>query len=306
MRHLEKPKRIVATSKYYGGKWFLAPKIAPYVRGGKIYVEPYCGMANVFWVKEPHPVEVLNDKDEEIVNVFRCLQDWNTFKVLAHRLAWTPYSLAELRRAVRILEGESQDAVDRAWARIVAGNFSVNGVAFSSWSRAVGKIANGMAGRCAAWRTHISLLRFWHDRLTRVQIDCRDALEVIRYWDSPDTVFYLDPPYPPSTRRKGSEDNKYRHEMSEEDHQRMVETILHCKGRVVLSGYATPLYKPLEDAGWHVIQMPIQCMTRCRPRSDKKHLVKQTADLQRVEQLWINRLPNGEASLLDLCGGHAE
>ncbi|MEN6520331.1 MAG: DNA adenine methylase [Armatimonadota bacterium] len=66
------------------------------------------------------------------------------------------------------------------------------------------------------------------------------------------TLFYLDPPYIPETRKSG----KYRHEMTAEDHQELVEILLSIQGKVVLSGYNHPIYKPLEDDGKRVGETP--------------------------------------------------
>ena len=93
----------------------------------------------------------------------------------------------------------------------------------------------------------LSMLDTWRWRLMMVQIDCRDALEVIRYWDSPDTLFYVDPPYINETRKTL---NAYAHEMSTEQHKELVKLLLGIKGKAVVSGYEHPLYSPFAQAGW--------------------------------------------------------
>jgi DNA adenine methylase len=77
----------------------------------------------------------------------------------------------------------------------------------------------------------------------------RPALEIIRQQDSPETLFYCDPPYVHSTRttiRWPSDNDKcYAHEMKDVDHEELAETLHQVKGMVVLSGYHSELYDRL-------------------------------------------------------------
>ena len=294
---IPRPNRPMAPFRYYGGKGNLAPRILRWVRGGKVYVEPYCGAASVFWRKPPHEVEVLNDLDGDVVNVFRCLQF--RFNELAHRLTWTPYSLAEFRRAIDILNKPKNGtiSVERAWAFVVTRGQGFNGKTKTEgdWSKAFIS-RGGIAETCNKWRGRLRMLDWWHNRLTKVQIDCRDALEVIRYWDGQDTVFYLDPPYAADTRESTGQ---YKHEATDEHLYEMVSTILGCKGRVVLSGYCHKIFEPLEEDGWRRVDIHTACHAAGRMRGTK--LRGEGAALRhaaRVESLWINRPPDGEEKLL--------
>jgi DNA adenine methylase len=75
-------------------------------------------------------------------------------------------------------------------------------------------------------------------RFAEVQIEQQDFAHLIAAYDSPETLFYCDPPYLPETRSAGG----YRHEMTRDDHLRLLETITHTKGMVILSGYRSNLY----------------------------------------------------------------
>jgi DNA adenine methylase len=109
---------------WYGGKGKLFRKILPYLTTPhKIYVEAYGGGASILLNKPPSPIEVLNDIDSKVVNIFRVVQDEANFKELKHRLEWTLYSRAEFVKAVDILQNETiTDPVLRAWAFFVAQN----------------------------------------------------------------------------------------------------------------------------------------------------------------------------------------
>ena len=85
-------------------------------------------------------------------------------------------------------------------------------------------------------------------RLRTVQIETRDWREVLDRYDGPDAVFYLDPPYVPSTRRPNRQKGgkAYAHELTAEDHEELVARALELDASVLISGYDSDLYVPLE------------------------------------------------------------
>jgi DNA adenine methylase len=66
--------------------------------------------------------------------------------------------------------------------------------------------------------------------------------------------------------------------MSDEDHKRLVDTLLNIKGKAMLSGYANPIYVPLEEAGWKRHDFAAVCSTAVKFEG---------ADLKRVESVWV-------------------
>lgn len=259
---LPKSNRIMAPFMWYGGKGNLVKQLR--MPPSKVYVEPYCGAASVFWHLTPRPVEVLNDLHSEIINLYRVLQDVGKFRELAHRLVWTPYSVDEFRKA---LADEERDDVGRAWAMFVRQNQGFGGHAGTEgdWGR-VFVSKRGMAKNVAAWRTRLACLPVWHARLGRVQLDSRDALEVVRYWDGPAPLFYLDPPYVLETRVNG---DVYQHEQDDAHHRALVELLLTIEGQAVLSGYDSEIYAPLAAAGWGVKRIETVCSAAGRVRGSK-------------------------------------
>ena len=285
---IDKPRRTMAPFQYFGGKGKIAKKIVRLLPKGNLYCEPFCGAASVFWhLPEPYPVEVLNDIDGELVNVFRCLQDEKTFNRLAQMIVNTPRALAELERA---LEMQTDDPVKRAWRFMVLQNFGISGLpakGVNRWGRVFVSDC-GMARTANEWRKRMKTLPHWHDRLTRVQIDNRPAIDVIKYWDKkPGSVFYIDPPYVASTRKGGG----YTHEMTDEDHKELVETLLRVKGAVVLSGYDSDLYELLTEAGWQ--KTTHDAVAHSAAASDGKLQGKgaKSTVAKRTECIWVNRLP---------------
>ncbi len=102
--------------------------------------------------------------------------------------------------------------------------------------------------RALAWFEKQEKLVSVHERVKTVQIECRDAIDILQEWDSDETVFYCDPPYILETRAK----NKYYAvEPGDDYHIRMVEVMVRLKGAVVLSGYDHPIYEILSNKyGW--------------------------------------------------------
>jgi len=283
LSNIHEPSRIMAPMRWYGGKGQMTAKLLPLLPDGKVYVEPYCGAASLFFHKTPHPVEVLNDINEDIVNLFRVLQDEDTFKQLFHRVLFTPYSRAELKRA---LEYEGDDPVMRAWSFYIRTNQGVGGAVAKTagdWGRVFTSVRN-MACVTNSLRGRMKMLALWHDRLTRVQLDCRDALEVIEYWDSNNTVFYIDPLYVLETRHG----EKYKHEASIQHHESLIELLLHLRGNAMVSGYDHELYHALDGAGWARIEFKTACNAAGRVRGSglrgEGAAIKRVA---RTEIVWI-------------------
>lgn len=91
------------------------------------------------------------------------------------------------------------------------------------------------------------------ERLRNIQIEHKPPLDLIREFDSPDSFFYLDPPYLLNTRSA----KQYKHEMTEEDHIQLLETIVHCSAQIMISGYDTPLYNDYLHT-WDTLRIPNQ------------------------------------------------
>jgi len=272
--------------QWYGGKGKMVPKLLQLVPdGGRPYVEPYCGGASLFFAREPAEIEVLNDLNNEIVNFFRCLQDKSTFEELRHRIMYTPYARAEFVRALNV--GPDADPVTRAWATFVKYNMSVSATPQSpgNWGRSF-ITRSGTSKVLSTWVARQTLLDAFRWRLMNVQIDNRDALDVVKYWDTPDAVFYIDPPYLPETRVRKS---VYDVEQDIEHHAQLVQIILQCKGAVVLSCYDHEVYQLLNDAGWERIDIKTVCHAAGKVRgSDMVGEGAALAKVPRTETIWRN------------------
>jgi len=247
---------VRAPFRWFGGKGALVAKLIPLIPYGVSYVEPFFGAGNVFWNRKRSLIETINDTDGRIINLMRCLQDETRRNKLLERISLTMYSRQEFDEACRIMfDTKDPDPDDLAWAFYVKMNQGFGGLPKSrSWSYSIGHSLKGLSLVVSTWLTRLDHFSIWFERLRGVQIECRNALKVISTYDAKDTVFYLDPPYVPSTRVSVGE---YEKDQDVLFHRRLVKRILKVKGAVVLSGYDSPYYAPLEKNGWDRVEFDV-------------------------------------------------
>jgi DNA adenine methylase len=229
--------RISPPLKWHGGKFYLADKIVALMPKHTHYVEAYAGGLSVLLAKVPENVsEVVNDINGGLSNFWQVLQDEALFERFRRRLEGTPFSESEWNIAG---VGNSKDPVIRAAGFFIRCRQSLAGrmKCFAPMSRT--RTRRGMNEQVSAWLNAIDGLASVHNRLKRVTILNRDALDVIRQQDGLDTLFYLDPPYLGETR---TAENVYAFEMAAKQHTELLEVVKACVGKVILSGYPSPMY----------------------------------------------------------------
>ncbi len=262
----------------------MTSKLLKLIPPHRVYVEPFGGGASLLFAKKPSPVEVYNDLDSGVVNFFRVLRDPEKFERFHQLISLTPYSREEYNFCRETWE-KCEDDVERAYRWFVVARMSFSGWFESGWSFSVTKTARGMAGTCSRWLGTIEGLPEACRRLMRVQIEHKDFRQIIKTYDTPDTLFYCDPPYVPDTRRDGS----YRHEMTLDDHKELVCILHDVKGMVLLSGYRHPVYEPLEQVGWRRHDYEMSCYAAGRTRGTGIQGKGAAKKMQpRVESVWVN------------------
>ncbi len=226
---------------WFGGKSKQASRIIKSFVPHQTYCEPFGGSAAVLLAKPPSNVEVYNDIDGDLVNLFHVLRDPELFRRLRACLEHTLYARSEFERS----RESTDEPVERARRLIVRQRQSHGGLG-ERWSYCIEDAVCGVSSAVRRWQAGIDRLPLIHKRFKTVQIEQDDWQAVMTRFDGPRTLFYLDPPYVPETRVRGS----YHHELSEEDHRRLVAHLLTSSAMVVLSGYEHDVYSPLEQAGW--------------------------------------------------------
>lgn len=221
--------------RQFGSKWRMATRLIDLFPNHRVYVEPYMGSAAVFLSKEPVEVEILNDLDSEVVNLFEVVRDHP--KELRRVVIGTPYSEEEFRKAASLeADAPNLGEIERARRFLIRSHQGVlRQQGKPSFSVAPGEKSRDSVKLWNRLPEHFEAAR---ERLKHARILNRDALDVIRKNNARDVLLYVDPPYLASTRTPG----QYRHEMSDEDHEEMLDALMAHKGMVFLSGYASDEY----------------------------------------------------------------
>lgn len=228
---------------WYGGKYSHLDFILPLLPKTRHFCEPFGGSAAVLINRKPSKVETYNDLDGEVVNFFKVLRDEP--EALIEKLEHTPYARAELGRAIK---AEPESEIEAARQFFVKARQTRTGLAQAStvgrWAYDVKGSRSGMAGVCSRWQGGIRGLEVVAERLKRVQIESLPALEIVEKYDSKGTLFYCDPPYVLDSRSSGK---AYRHEMKDEEHQKLAELLHEVSGKAAISGYEGSLMDRLYE-----------------------------------------------------------
>jgi len=277
--------RLRSPIVYFGGKGNMVAKLLKLLPSHRTYVEVFGGGASLLFAKQPSPVEVYNDLNSDLVNLFRVIRDPVTFQEFQRLVSLTPYSREEFYYYRDTLD-DSKDDLERAYKYFVISRQSFSG-SESGWGYAVTLSHSNMSARTSKYLSIIAMLPQIADRLMQVQIEHDDFRKIIPRYDTPETLFYLDPPYVPSTRRNGG----YKHEMTTQDHEDLLKLLLNIKGKVMLSGYNNDLYRSYLDSrdGWHRIDYKTACYAVGKTRNSGLQgegiaLLKQP----RTESVWMN------------------
>lgn len=257
--------------RYHGGKYRLASWIVSHLPAARVRVDAFAGAASVTLAAPRAPVEVINDLSDDVVTVFRVLRDPALALRLAEALRLTPWSRTEFDAASE----PTDDAIETARRVIFRSYAGFGGGAnrtYNTGFRAVCLTQNSHP--VLAWSGYADAIPRFTARLRGVVIEKRDALDLLSDFDNPDTLFYLDPPYLPETRRAATKrDPVYAYDMTRADHVTLLDRVTDpgLQAMIVLSGYPAPLYDSVL-AGWHRV-------TRSA-RAD--------GGAPRVECLWLN------------------
>jgi DNA adenine methylase len=256
---------------YYGGKQRIASQIVPYIHRipHTVYAEPFCGGLSILYAKgkyirgnSDYYREAINDANKCLITFWRVARKQP--EELARWIELTPYSQEEYRESLKIYRS-SHDYPDSkvAWATFIQCNMSFANKIGGGW-----KTQNISQNSAATWNNKKQQLPECFERLNDVHIGCEDALDFIGRWDSPQTLFYLDPPYPETHQGhyKG---------YTLEDFQALCNALDNCEASYILSNY------PQETAPKSVQQyVEIEAVM-----SASKDIIN--VDTKRTECLWI-------------------
>lgn len=268
---------------YFGGKAVMVKKLLPLIPDHRIYVEAFGGAASLLLAKDASPIEIYNDLNSGLVEFFRVLRDPAQVSELERLCTLTPYARQEFYD-MRETWPTAPTPVERAHQWFLVARSSFSGLFAQSWGFSFGHSGRGMASAVSRYLGAIDRLPEISARLMRVQIEQRTAFRLFELYDSPETFWYLDPPYHPDTRRAGG----YAHELTAQEHEQLIAILLTLKGKVLLSGYAHESYAALEKAGWTRRDWQTYCATATGSRSTGNLGTGAGAKQPRTETVWYN------------------
>lgn len=226
---LEPVRPVRPVAPYLGGKRALSKRLVALIdaQPHDLYAEPFVGMGGVFFRRTRRPrKEVINDISSDVVNLFRLLQ--RHYQQLLDVLKWQVCSRAEFDRLVG-LDPDRLTDLERA-ARFLylqrAGfGGKVRGQSFG--------VTRTNPARFDLTKL-VPMLEDVHERLCGVDIERLPYAELIARYDTPGTLFYLDPPY------HGCESDYGLGVFSEADFEVLTTLLRGIKGRFVMSINDTP------------------------------------------------------------------
>lgn len=226
-----------AILKYPGAKWRIADWIIENIPEHHSYIEPFFGSGAVFFNKPQSNIQTINDLDGEVVNFFEVVRDMP--EELATKIYMTPYARKVYENTYEQLNKINTSKIDRALNFCIKINMSY-GHRFSykvGWKNDVQGRERAYALR--SWNKIPDIIMEAAVRLKETQIENGPAIEVIKRFNNPKCLIYCDPPYLLGIRNISKQ---YNYEMSNKDHEDLLNTIIKSKSKIIISGYDSDLY----------------------------------------------------------------
>lgn len=233
-------KKLKSPVSRIGGKARLAPWLREFIPDHVVYCEPFCGGASLLFAKDPSRVEILNDRDNYLIEFFSAIRKPNILREIQEYLDGMPISRTCWQH------------LNRKWHRRKPGElipalsewFYLNRLAFAADQKYGGFAAPSLTGRNpgVTFRNVVKNLSEMAKRLENVLFECLSFWECIKKYDSPRTFFYVDPPYLSCERF-------YPDMFGMSDHVRLAELLHQIKGKVMISHTDHPFHSEYY-AGW--------------------------------------------------------
>jgi DNA adenine methylase len=232
---------VATPISYYGGKQRMLQHILPVLPSEfNLYCEPFVGGGAVFWAKEPSPLEVINDTNRELINFYEVCQ--NEFVDLEKLIRITLHSRTLFNDARVIYENPHMfNRIKRAWAVWVLSSQGFAAKIDGSWGydKLKGTVSTKIKNKRDNFTEELAI------RLQKVQIECTDALRIIRSRDSKDSFFYCDPPY-------FNSDCGHYDGYTIDDFEMLLKQLSNIEGRFLLSSYPSKILDEyVKQNGWN-------------------------------------------------------
>lgn len=225
---------------WFGGKSKVAHHIISKMPPHTCYVEPFGGAAHVIAQKSPVYSEIYNDIDGEVVNFLLVARAEP--QRLQKACESLPYSRSLYEKWKR--EQPPDDYFERALRFFYVNRSGIaKGNSDSAFSTDTGWRHSKEHNTARTYQSACQLITSFAERMKSVMIDNRDFRDILRVYDSPTTLFYVDPPYI-------GREKYYAGGFTEQDHRDLAELLNKIKGMAIISYYSDPLLDELYSS-WH-------------------------------------------------------
>jgi len=254
---IESKIKLKTPISYYGGKQRMTGILKKYIPEHVLYAEVFFGGGAFFFEKEPSKVEVINDLDGRVINFYRVLK--SEFELLKYMIDQTPHSRKVYQDAGKVLEyPDLFTTVKRAWAFWVRCNMGFASAmdAGFGYDKLRGTCEKKIDNKRKNFTVELS------KRLDRVQIECTDAVRIIKSRDTENSFFYCDPPY--FNANMGHYGG-----YTIDDFIQLLDTLSKIKGKFLLSSYPSEILSEYtKKFGWKTkeFNMPIAVTNKTSSR----------------------------------------
>jgi DNA adenine methylase len=241
-----------------GGKFSLLPWLLPLLPECNHFVDCCGGSGVVALNRKPSPIETYNDINYNLYNFFRVLRE--DPEKLITLLELTPHSRYEYDQA---WDDPQLTRLDRARNFFIRTQQSIYAAGAQDktkgWTMALTQSRCSISEKTNKWLTSVNGLWEVVERMKHMQIECKDFRYVLKNYDSPGTLFYVDPPYD----REFRSSTKYEFEFHNQDFYDLHHWAKKVKGKIAISGYDSEFMKDLfKDFTYH--QGPVRKNTRAK------------------------------------------
>lgn len=265
---------IKSPLNYMGSKRDSLERILELLPIGDVWVDVFGGSGAVTLGRKPSKLDVFNDRHSGISAFFISIQ--SNPDLLIEHIKHLPHSREVFDWCRANVEKATHDTMLRGvmWYYLVQSSFAGRAKYFGRVVKPVSPVYNKIYN-------NLELFGPVSERFRKVQVENADWRMLFKDYDSPNTVWYLDPPYYDS--------NVYEYSMSKEEHLEMCSKIFNLEGFVALSGYDNPVYDQFEWDAVHEFELTNNVVSAAHTAGSvmegKEHLSDRGT--KRVEKLWI-------------------
>lgn len=268
---------------YYGSKYGMLRYIIPLIPKHRVYIEPFFGGGTVFFAKSKSHCEVINDLNDHVVNFFRVLQ--NNFEDLNYKIQYSCHSRSMHKETQEIYRNpDKYDNITRAWALWYQSNISFgNKLHCGGWVYGWNSSDNSHQGRVFVNRKK-RMVPELVNRMNDVQIECGDALKLIKKSiHKEDIFFYIDPPY------ISADQGHYKGMFDKENMIELLDLLAESKAKFLLSSYLEPSLKRYRKKyNWNSLDVDMPVTVAMKYGSKKRKIECLTWNYPAEQQMNIN------------------